>query len=53
MTKNPTTIKKDELAVDALRVMKEKKIDEIPVVDSKNKLVGLIDVQDLLKVGIV
>jgi len=53
MTKNPTTIHKDKLAVEALQLLKEKKIDEIPVIDSKNKLVGLLDIQDLLKVGLL
>ncbi|MGE0267706.1 MAG: SIS domain-containing protein [Candidatus Omnitrophota bacterium] len=53
MTKNPTTIHKDKLAVEALQLLKDKKIDEIPVIDSKNKLVGLLDIQDLLKVGLL
>jgi CBS domain-containing protein len=33
--------------------MREKKIDEIPVVDAKGRVVGMIDVQDLLDVGLV
>lgn len=53
MTKNPTTIHKDKLAVEALQLLKDKKIDEIPVIDTKNKLVGLLDIQDLLKVGLL
>ncbi|MBU1995791.1 MAG: CBS domain-containing protein, partial [Candidatus Omnitrophica bacterium] len=53
MTKNPTTISKDRLAQEALRILQDKKIDELPVVDSKGKLVGLLDVQDLLKAGLV
>ncbi|MDP8212032.1 MAG: KpsF/GutQ family sugar-phosphate isomerase [Candidatus Zapsychrus exili] len=53
MTKNPTTISRDKLAVEALKILQEKKIDELPVVDDKNKLVGLLDVQDLLKAGLV
>ncbi len=52
MTTNPTTIDKAHLAAEALGILKEKKIDELPVV-SKGKLVGLIDVQDLLKAGLV
>jgi len=42
MTKNPTTISKDRLAQEALRLLQEKKIDELPVVDNKGKLVGLL-----------
>ncbi len=53
MTKNPTTISKDRLAVEALEILQEKKIDELPVVDSKGKLKGLLDIQDLLKSGLV
>jgi len=53
MTKSPTTITKDKLAAEALRILKEKKIDEIPVVDKKKRPVGLLDVQDLLKAGLV
>ena len=53
MTKNPITITKGRLAVEALRILREKKIDEIPVVDSKKRPIGLVDVQDLLKAGLV
>ncbi len=53
MTKNPVTIRKDKLAVEALAILRLKKIDEIPVVDDKNRPVGLVDVQDLLKEGLV
>jgi arabinose-5-phosphate isomerase len=53
MTKNPTTIQKDKLAAETIRILEGKKIDELPVVDSYGKLVGLLDVQDLLKTGIV
>lgn len=53
MTKNPTTIKKERLAAEAFDVLRSKKIDEIPVVDDKKRPVGLLDVQDLLKAGLV
>ena len=53
MTKNPTTISKDKLAVEAFQILQDKKIDELPVVDKKGKLMGLLDVQDLLKAGLV
>ena len=53
MTKNPRTIKKGCLAVEALRVLQEYKIDEIPIVDEKGRAIGLVDVQDLLKAGLV
>ena len=53
MTKNPTVIKKDKLAAEAFDILRSKKIDEIPVVDDKKRPVGLLDVQDLLKAGLV
>ncbi|MBI5124146.1 MAG: KpsF/GutQ family sugar-phosphate isomerase [Candidatus Omnitrophica bacterium] len=53
MTKNPTTIKKEKLAAEAFDILRSKKIDEIPVVDDKKRPVGLLDVQDLLKAGLV
>ena len=53
MTKNPVVIKKNKLAVEALQILRSKKIDEIPVVDAKNRPIGLVDVQDLLKAGLV
>ena len=53
MTKNPTVIKKERLAAEAFDILRSKKIDEIPVVDDKKRPVGLVDVQDLLKAGLV
>lgn len=53
MTRNPTMITKDQLAVEALRILKEKKIDELPVVDARLRPIGMLDVQDLLKAGLV
>lgn len=53
MTPHPVVIAKDRLAAEALRILKEKKIDEIPVVDEQGRPIGLVDVQDLLKAGLV
>lgn len=53
MTKNPTTTKPDKLAAEALNILQTKRIDEIPVVDKNGKPIGLLDVQDLLKAGLV
>lgn len=53
MTKYPQTISKEKLAVEALTILQEKKIDELPVVNGKGLLVGLLDVQDVLKAGLV
>ncbi|MFA5224413.1 MAG: KpsF/GutQ family sugar-phosphate isomerase, partial [Candidatus Omnitrophota bacterium] len=53
MTKNPTVVSKDMLAAEAMRILQAKKIDEVPVVDKFMRPVGLLDVQDLLKAGLV
>lgn len=53
MTKRPKVIKKGSLAVEALKILKGYRIDEIPVVDARNRPIGLLDIQDLLKVGLV
>jgi arabinose-5-phosphate isomerase len=53
MTPNPVTISKEQLASEALRILKERRIDELPVVDSRRRPIGMLDVQDLLKAGLV
>jgi arabinose-5-phosphate isomerase len=53
MTRGPLVVTRDTLAAEALHLMEERKIDEVPVVDEKHKAVGLLDVQDLLRAGIV
>ncbi len=53
MTKKPASIGKDKLAAQAFDLLKTKKIDELPVVDRAGRVVGLLDVQDLLKAGLV
>ncbi|MGB2631171.1 MAG: KpsF/GutQ family sugar-phosphate isomerase [Candidatus Omnitrophota bacterium] len=53
MTKKPMCLKKGSLAVEALRILQGKKIDEAPVIDERNRPIGLVDVQDLLKAGLV
>ncbi|MDD5568642.1 MAG: KpsF/GutQ family sugar-phosphate isomerase [Candidatus Omnitrophica bacterium] len=53
MTKNPTVVYREMLAAEAMRILQEKRVDELPVVDKNNRPVGLLDVQDLLKAGLV
>ena len=53
MSRNPKTIGKHRLAAEALQVLREHRIDELVVVDGARRPVGLLDVQDLLKAGIV
>lgn len=53
MTRDPRTIGAERLAAEAMRVMRELKIDQLPVVDAERRPVGLIDVQDLLDVRLL
>ena len=48
MTKNPTTINPDTLVLDAQKIMKQKNIRRLPVVE-KGKLVGIVTKHDLLE----
>ncbi len=50
---NPKTITRDRLAIDALHLIKEKSINNLPVVGENKKLVGTITWQQIVKAGIV
>jgi arabinose-5-phosphate isomerase len=47
MTADPLTVRSDALAVDALKLMEERKITALPVVDDDQRLIGLIHIHDL------
>jgi arabinose-5-phosphate isomerase len=53
MTRRPKVIGPDRLAAEALRILREFRIDELVVVDAQHRPIGLLDVQDLLKIGFV
>jgi len=48
MTRSPKRVHADSLASEVMALMKQYRIDEVPVVDDENRPVGLIDVQDLV-----
>ncbi len=53
MISSPKKITKDKLAVDALQYIKQQNINNLPVVDMDNKLIGTITWQMIMKAGIV
>ncbi len=53
MIKSPKTTTKEQLAVDALHYIKKHSINNLPVVNEKNILVGTITWQQIVKAGIV
>ncbi len=53
MIKNPKKTTPDRLAIEALHFIKKNSINNLPVVDPDNKLVGTITWQQIIKAGIV
>lgn len=53
LTKNPKTIASTALAVEALKLMETHSISALLIVDELNRPVGLIDLKDLLRAGII
>ncbi len=50
MTRNVLTVHPDTTIVDTAKLMMEKKVSGLPVVDNKNELVGIITESDLFRV---
>lgn len=48
MTPDPKRIRGDQLASEAIAMMRPFRIDELPVVDEHDRPIGLIDIQDLV-----
>lgn len=53
MTANPRKLTTESLVRDAVQMVREYRIDEVPVVDMDGKPVGLIDVQDLVALKVI
>lgn len=53
MTAKPTTLTDAALVRDAVHIVRQRRFDEIPVVDAAGKPVGLIDVQDLAALKVI
>lgn len=53
MTRDPKTVREDELVTAAAAVLRRHSIDQVPVVDARHRPVGLLDVQDLLAMRVL
>ena len=53
MTRPGKSIAPDKLAVEAAHMMEEHKINGVLVVDESNRLVGALNIHDLLRAGVV
>lgn len=53
MTRNCTTVRGEVLAGEAIRIMNDKRITALPVVDADNSLIGALHMHDLVRAGVV
>ncbi len=53
MTRHPRHLTTEHLVRDAVRLMRENRLDEVPVIDRDGMPVGLVDVQDLIAMKVV
>lgn len=49
MTSSPLTVSADMLAAEALKLMENKEINHLPIVDAQNHPLGMVNFQDLLR----
>ncbi|MEO6081127.1 MAG: KpsF/GutQ family sugar-phosphate isomerase [Steroidobacteraceae bacterium] len=53
MTRNPRTVTPSQLAADAVNCMQEYRVTALLVVDDQARLVGALNIHDLLRAGVV
>ena len=53
MTKNPLVAKQDMLAAEALKIMEDKKINGLIIVNDNNQPIGAMNMHDLLSSGVL
>jgi arabinose-5-phosphate isomerase len=53
MTKAPVSIGQDKLAVEVLNVLADHPVDDLIVIDERNRPVGMIDTQDLSRLKLI
>lgn len=52
-TKKPVTINFNDMAIDALKVMKERRFTSMPVINDEEDYVGIVTLHSIIKAGIV
>ncbi len=53
MTRSPLALHAEMAALDALRLLQERRLNDAPVVDSENRPVGWLEDQELLRAGLI
>ncbi len=53
MKRSPRTVQQDALAVEAVRIMEETKVNGLLAIDAEGRLSGALNMHDLLRAGVV
>lgn len=53
MTRNPVFVEADKLAITAVKTLRDRRIDDLVVLDADHRPVGLIDTQDLVRLKLI
>ena len=53
MTRAPRTIGPDKLAVEAVQIMEERKVNQLLVVGDEGRLVGALNMHDLFRAKVI
>jgi arabinose-5-phosphate isomerase len=53
MTRKPSTVGPEQLAVEAVKIMEDRKISQLPVVDGETRLVGALNMHDLMRTKVI
>jgi len=53
MTRSPKSLRSDAVVRDAVQMVRELRVDELPVIDDAGRPLGLIDVQDLIALKVI
>ncbi len=53
MTKDPVFVEADKLAISAVKTLRDRRIDDLVVLDAERRPVGLIDTQDLVRLKLI
>jgi arabinose-5-phosphate isomerase len=53
MTRNPRTIESDRLAAEAVQLMEQHKVNQVLVVDSQQRLIGALNMHDLVRAKVI
>ncbi len=52
MTRNPVTLSEESLLIKAKNILRDNKFDNLPVVNGKEKVTGIIDERDIIEAGL-